>query len=84
MRPYEYITVMMQFMPDSVVTYTTYLMPNGTGTRLILCAAPPTAPSGEALPEQEGPEHLSGYTEMMQGAFGAMLLLADGVAAAAV
>ena len=83
MRPYEYITVMMQFMPDSVVTYTTHLMPNGTGTRLILCAAPPTTPLGEPLPEQEGPEHLSGYTEMMQGAFDTMLLLADEVAVAA-
>jgi uncharacterized protein YndB with AHSA1/START domain len=32
LRPYEYITVMMQFQADSVVTYTYHLMPSGSGT----------------------------------------------------
>jgi Protein of unknown function (DUF2652) len=80
MRPYEYITVLVQFMPDSVVKYTTYLMPSGSGTRLIHCASPPTTPSGDVIPEQSGAEYVTGYSEMTEGALDVLMQLADGVA----
>ncbi len=80
MRPFEYITVMMQFMSDSVVKYTIYLMPSGSGTRLVLCAAPPSSPSGEPIPEQSGEDYLVAYVEMHQGAIDILMELTDGVA----
>ena len=83
MRPYEYITVVVQFMPDSVVKYTSYLMPSGSGTRIVHCAAAPTSPSGDPIPDQSGPEYHSGYTDMTQGAFDVLTQLADEVAVAA-
>ncbi|MCL1587349.1 MAG: SRPBCC domain-containing protein, partial [Actinomycetia bacterium] len=79
MRPYEYITVIMQFTEDSIVKYTTYLIPSGSGTRILLCAEPPKSLGGEELPEQSGTEYSKAYTELMEGAFAVMTRLADGI-----
>jgi uncharacterized protein YndB with AHSA1/START domain len=79
MRPYEYITVLMQFTEESIVKYTTYLIPSGSGTRLLVCAEAPTTPAGEALPEQSGSEYQDAFTEMFEGAFGLLVQLADAV-----
>lgn len=79
MRPYEYITAIMQFTPESVVKYTSYLIPSGSGTRILLCAESPTAPDGGALPDLAGSEYLEAYTDMINGAFGIMMDLTDAV-----
>lgn len=81
MRPYEYITAIMQFTEESVVKYTTYMIPSGTGTRILLCAEAPMTPSGEALPELSGEDYQSGFVDMFTAAFGAMTDLSDQVAA---
>jgi hypothetical protein len=38
MRPYEYITVIVDFIEGSVVKYTTYLIPSGSGTKVLPCS----------------------------------------------
>jgi uncharacterized protein YndB with AHSA1/START domain len=80
MRPYEYITVIMQFTEDSIVKYTTYLIPSGRGTRILHCAEAPTTLGGEPYPELSGAEYLGAYTDMIEGSFGALTHLADEVA----
>lgn len=79
MRPYEYITVIVDFTEESVVKYTTYLIPSGSGTRILLCAEAPMTPAGDPLPELSGPDTEKAYTDMMEAAFGAMMQLANAV-----
>jgi uncharacterized protein YndB with AHSA1/START domain len=82
MRPYEYVTVLMQFTEESIVKYTSYLIPSGRGTRVLHCAEAPTTLAGDAFPEFSGPEYQTAYLEMVEGAFGMLTKLADDVAAA--
>ena len=79
MRPYEYITVLMQFTEESIVKYTTYLIPSGSGTRILLCAEAPRTLAGDVFPEQSGSDSLGAFTDMFEGAFTAMTQLADEV-----
>lgn len=79
MRPYEYITVIVDFIEDSVVKYTTYLIPSGSGTRVLLCAEAPMTPAGDPLPELSGLESKQGYTDMTEAAFAAMMRLTNAV-----
>lgn len=80
MRPYEYITVIVEIFPDTVTKYTNYLIPSGSGTRLMVCASAPTAPSGDPALEQSGPEFITEYMTTMQPAFDALMQLSDEVA----
>jgi uncharacterized protein YndB with AHSA1/START domain len=79
MRPYEYITVIMQFTEESVVKYTTYLIPSGSGTRILLCAEAPRTLAGGEFPEQSGTEYSEAYSGLMEGAFAVMTQLTDGI-----
>jgi uncharacterized protein YndB with AHSA1/START domain len=80
MRPYEYITVIMQFTEESIVRYTSYLIPSGSGTRILHCAETPTTIAGDPAPEFSGSEYRDGYIEMIDGAFGVLTQLANDVA----
>jgi len=77
LRPYDYITVMMQFMPGSLITYTSYLMPSGTGTRLYFCADVPRSAGGEAIEELAQPEVEAMYREATEAGLAALTTLAD-------
>jgi hypothetical protein len=72
----------MQFTEESIVKYTSYLIPSGSGTRILHCAEAPTTIAGEPAPELSGSEYRDGYTEMIEGAFGALTQLANEVAQA--
>lgn len=77
LRPYDYITVMMQFMPGSFITYTNYFMPGGTGTRLYVCADVPRAADGEAIQELAQPEMAAAYRAASATSLTALAKLAD-------
>jgi len=79
MRPYEYITVIVSFTEESVVKYTTYLIPSGSGTRVLQCAEAPMTTAGAPLPELSGPDTKKAYTDMTEGAFSTMMRLADAI-----
>lgn len=48
MRPHSYVTFVAEFLDGSFLTYTYYLMPSGTGTRLNLLTRPPAMADGTA------------------------------------
>jgi hypothetical protein len=51
-RPNEYITMMVPFTQGTAFRYTSYVIPNGTGTRIVTFAAAPTSvDTGETVPE---------------------------------
>jgi len=82
MRPYEYITALMDFAEGSVVKYTTYLIPSGSGTRILFCSEAPTAPSGEKLPDLSGEAYQKGLADSFIFAFEILTNLTDAVATA--
>ena len=74
--------MMTEFMAGAVVRYTHYLVPNGAGTRIISCAAPPTSiETGEALPELAGPEYAESFQRNMQETTDRLLALTDATVA---
>ena len=78
MRPPEYITMMTEFVPGSVVRYTHYLLASGAGTRVITCAAPPASiETGETLPELAGPDQTESFRDNLQATTNRMLALTD-------
>jgi hypothetical protein len=82
MRPYDYLTVMVEFVEDSIVKYTYYFMPSGSGTRVFIHAAAPAGRLGEPVPELASDEYLQAWHEMMQENVVALTALADEVALA--
>lgn len=52
MRPVDYITIMIPIGDGVGMRYTDYVVPSGTGTRIVTCAAPAfSIESGEDLPD---------------------------------
>ena len=82
MRPHSYITAMVEFVEDSVVRYTYYLQPTGSGTRITLAAASPSAPDGMAIPGLDSPDYQTAWHEMMDGNFQLLVPMTDEAVAA--
>ncbi len=81
MRPYEYITVMVDFADGTIVRYTFYLVPSGSGTRIFMHAAAPTDPDGTPRPDVAGPESVEAWAGVVDANMAALTSMADGVAA---
>lgn len=59
-RPNDYITLMSPFLPGSVFRYTHYVLPAGTGAKLVTHGASPTSVDGGApMPDLAGPENVA-------------------------
>ncbi len=69
-----------EFTEESIVRYTSYLIPSGSGTRILHCAEAPTTIAGDPAPELSGSQYRDGYTELIEGAFGALTQLANDIA----
>ena len=82
MRPYEYVTALMEFVEGSVVKYTSYLIPSGSGTRILFCCEAPTTPAGNRLLDLAGEAYQEGLVEAFALAFGLLTEMTDKVAAA--
>ena len=82
MRPHSYITAMVEFVEDSVVRYTYYLQPTGSGTRITLAAASPSAPDAMAIPGLDSPDYQTAWHEMMDGNFQLLVPMTDEAVAA--
>ena len=80
MRPYDYLTVMVEFAENSLVKYTYYLMPSGAGTRVFLHAAPPMRHDGEPVAELAASEYRVAWHDMIQENVDLMTRLTDEVA----
>jgi hypothetical protein len=83
MRPYDYLTVMVEFVEESVVKYTYYLMPSGSGTRVFLHAAPPMSRDGAPVEGLASDEYRQAWHDMIQGNVDLMTRLTDQVAESA-
>ncbi len=82
MRPYNYATVMVEFVEGSLVKYTWYLVPSGTGTRFMLHAAAPMDQMGEPIPPLAGDEYRQAWNDMMNANMEVLIKLADEASAA--
>ncbi|GMQ92800.1 MAG: hypothetical protein BMS9Abin12_0277 [Acidimicrobiia bacterium] len=82
MRPFDYATVMVDFVEGSFVTYTYYLMPTGSGTRIFVHASAPATIEGVPIPELKSPDYLAGWHDVIQGNIDALTSLADTATAA--
>ena len=80
MRPYEYITIMVEFVPGSYLTYTSYLTPTDAGTHLLFCADVPRTADGQAIADFSGPEFAAQYRENTEASLARLTALADRVA----
>lgn len=81
MRPHSYVTFMVEFFDDSFLTYTYYLIPSGTGTRLNLLTRAPAMADGtprDDLAEQYSGGWEAGVTENLQN----LVRMADAAAPA--
>jgi hypothetical protein len=75
-RPHSYITMMVEFAEGSVVKYTYYLVPSGSGTRVFQHAEPPSI-DGVAIPELAADDYRNAWHEMMQENIDLLTKLAD-------
>ena len=76
MRPHSYITMTVEFAEGSLVKYTYYLIPSGSGTRIFQHAEAPSI-DGVPVPELAGDEYRSAWFEMMQENINILTKLAD-------
>ena len=54
MRPLDYITILVPFDGGVAMRYTDYVIPSGSGTRVVSYAAPPfSIETGEVLPQEQ-------------------------------
>lgn len=83
MRPFDYATVMVEFVEDSLVTYSYYLMPTGSGTRIFMHASAPTTIEGVPFPELASPDYQAAWHEAIQENIDTLTRLTDEAAAAA-
>ncbi|MEA2057253.1 MAG: DUF2652 domain-containing protein [Actinomycetota bacterium] len=80
-RPNEYITLTTPFTPGTALRYTHYLIPSGTGTRLVTYAVAPTsADTGETVPELSGSHTAEVVLAIMQEPLDRLVGLADDAA----
>lgn len=79
MRQFTYATIMVDFVEGSCVKYTYYFIPSGSGTRIVLQAAPPMSPDGEPMPEYATDDYVQGWEEMMNGNLNALTAITDDI-----
>jgi len=77
MRPHSYITAMVEFVEGSVVRYTYYLQPSGSGTRVELAAASPSAPDGTPVSHLAAEDFRVAWHEMMASNFQLLVAMTD-------
>ncbi|MDA2979215.1 MAG: DUF2652 domain-containing protein [Actinomycetota bacterium] len=82
MRPFTYGTVMVEFAEGSLVKYTYYLIPSGSGTRIVLQAAAPMASDGEPMPELSSADYLKAWEDMMEPNLASLTAITDELALA--
>lgn len=82
MRPFTYGTVMVEFAEGSLVKYTYYLIPSGSGTRIVLQSAAPMSRDGEPVPELASADYLKAWEDMMTGNLDALVVITDDLAKA--
>jgi uncharacterized protein YndB with AHSA1/START domain len=76
MRPHSYITMTVEFAEGSLVKYTYYLIPSGSGTRIFQHAEAPSI-DGVPVPELAGDDYRNAWFEMMQENINILTQLAD-------
>lgn len=82
MRPHSYITAMVEFVEGSVVRYTYYLQPSGSGTKITLVAASPSTPDGSPVPHLDVEAYQTAWHDMMDGNLQLLVPMADAAALA--
>ena len=77
-RPNEYITLIAPFSPGTALRYTHYLIPSGSGTRLVTyVAAPSSVDTGETEPELSGPDTSETALRVIQEPLGRLVKQAN-------
>ena len=78
MRPVDYITLTIPFGPDAVMVYTDYVIPSGTGTRIVNHTAPlMSATTGETLPDDVLAEMADAVRADYRGSLERLAAMAD-------
>ncbi len=73
---------MVEFAEGSLVKYTYYLIPSGSGTRIVLQAAAPMASDGEPMPELSSADYLKAWEDMMEPNLASLTAITDKLALA--
>lgn len=81
MRPYDYVTVMVEFVEDSFVVYSYYLMPSGAGTRIFAHSAVPVDADGDPIEKYAGAEYRDEWHETLTANLQALVKMVEPVAA---
>jgi uncharacterized protein YndB with AHSA1/START domain len=76
MRPHSYITLTVEFAEGSLVKYTYYLIPSGTGTRIFQHAEAPSI-DGTPVPELATEDYRTAWNDMMEENIEILTGLAD-------
>lgn len=79
MRPHTHATVMAEFVDDAFVTYTYYLEPVDSGTKLIFVAGPPASADGTTR-EDLVQTHLAPFREASLDNLATLISMADAAA----
>jgi len=81
MRSQQYCTIMVDFEQNSLVTYTWYLLPSGSGTRLVMYARAPEDAKGQPMAEVGTEDYRNGWHEFVAGNLALLVGMTDAVAA---
>jgi uncharacterized protein YndB with AHSA1/START domain len=80
-RANEYITMMVPFTPGTAFRYTSYLMPNDTGTGIVtFAAAPISVDTGETVPDAAGPDSAAFAQRVIEVPTGRLIAMANAAA----
>lgn len=78
LRPVDYITLTIPFGDDAVMVYTDYVVPSGSGTRIVNYTAPlMSASTGEALPDDVLAEMAGAVSADYRGSLERLVAMAD-------
>lgn len=78
LRPVDYITLTIPFGADAVMVYTDYVVPSGSGTRIVSYTAPLMSVStGEALPDDVLAEMADAVSADYRGSLERLAAMAD-------
>ena len=80
-RPSEYMTIMIPFTGGATVRYTHYLIPSGTGTRIVTYMARPTRADSDDLSGLPVEEIRSQLQANLDAGISRLIEMADGAAA---
>ena len=78
MRPLNYMTLLLLVTDEVAVRYTDYVIPSGTGSRIVTYMDTPfRAESGDPLPPESAEEHRLFLTEAYTGQLNTLTEMAD-------